>query len=502
MGGEAEPLVPLLPPQDSPTIDRIALGTWREALSGAVGIDVPHDLFALWLLPSDGDAVLLGPAELEQDQLEIPRPSPLLSDAQLELLADIARDAGYGSATAVPIRFGQADVGLILIADLRSGRYGSAERAVLDTVARQLAQPFARLARRWRENGAAPSHPPLEDAAALVEALGQAAATARTPRDYARAISRTLDRVLPHERFELIVPGVSADQSYRVGAHGEGPLWSDPSLIVERAVFDVPGLFPGAAPMHLADTRRDDRWPPVAAPLFGALELRSVIGLRLILGERTVGYLLLGSVGPHFYQPADIDLLARVGPLVATRVDAFVQAWHLQTLRAQLISMQAVPAQLRRLAGILATAVNLPEALREFSAEATALLPFHRIRFAVRLNDDDRAAIFVPGETRALSDLPQAPITGTAIGRVLSGALPNAVSGVEPDIDLIFPLRVAGTLMGAMVLTTDAPDAFSRAHLTLAQQVADLLAPHLELLRRTSLLPGVYLPGWKRTPKL
>lgn len=493
-----KPLIPLLPADES-AADPVVLATWHEAISGALAADVPHDLFALWLYPPHEKPILLGPAELAQDELAVPAPAPLVSQDQLRLLEDIVRDAGYGSVACLPIRFGRRDVGLLLAADLRPDRYGAEELAVLQESVRQLAPGFARIARRWQTGAGASA---LVQTHALLHQLGHAAAQARTPRAYAQAISVALDPLLPHERLELFIPGTSASQTYRLGEHEEGALWSDATLVLDAADFDLTALLPDDEPVVIADTRNDRRWPREAMALLGTEELRSILGVRLILGGRTVAFLFLASIGADFYRAADGALLAQIGPLIATRVDAFTQAWLLETLRAQLGSMQAIPQQLRRMAALLATAGTTPDAIREFVAEATALLPFHRARFALRLGDPDRAAIVVPGESRALADLPQVPIAGSAIGRVLAGELPNAVVGVAPDVELIFPLRVAGQLVGAMALTTDSPAAFSRPHLMLAQQIADLVAPYLELQRRAALASPSVAPGWKRTPKL
>jgi hypothetical protein len=51
---------------------------------------------------------------------------------------------------------------------------------------------------------------------------------------------------------------------------------------------------------------------------------------------------------------------------------------------------------------------------------------------------------------------------------------------------------------GALVLTALHPAILRVVHLEPAQQLADIAAAHLELLRRTALLPPPYLPGWKR----
>jgi len=62
----AEPLVPLLRAEQALS-DPDALATWHAALSNALSPDLPHDLLGLWLFPSHGGAVLLGPEALAQD---------------------------------------------------------------------------------------------------------------------------------------------------------------------------------------------------------------------------------------------------------------------------------------------------------------------------------------------------------------------------------------------------------------------------------------------------
>src|SRR5215210_3079952 len=113
----SEPLVPILR-SDEGQVDSVALATWHEALSNTVAVEVAHDLMALWLYPSQGGAVLLGPAELAEDDLVIPLPSPHLKPDQVTLVEKIVLDAGYGSATCLPIRFGKRDVALMLVASL------------------------------------------------------------------------------------------------------------------------------------------------------------------------------------------------------------------------------------------------------------------------------------------------------------------------------------------------------------------------------------------------
>src|SRR6185295_16240968 len=87
----SEPLVPILS-VDSEQLDQVALTTWHEALSDTLAVEVPHDLMGLWLYPSQGGVVLLGPAELAEDDLAIPVPSPHLKPEQLSLVEEIVQD--------------------------------------------------------------------------------------------------------------------------------------------------------------------------------------------------------------------------------------------------------------------------------------------------------------------------------------------------------------------------------------------------------------------------
>ena len=96
---------------------------------------------------------MLGPEALAQDELAVSVPSPQIDPSRLTLLEDVMRDAGYGSAAALPVRSGRRDVGLLLAADLRPRRYGEAERMLLEVVAQRLAPLLGRMARQWSATG-------------------------------------------------------------------------------------------------------------------------------------------------------------------------------------------------------------------------------------------------------------------------------------------------------------------------------------------------------------
>lgn len=491
------PLIPLLA-ADQAVADPAALATWHDALSNSLGVDLPHDLLGLWLY-SGGGAVLLGPAALAQDDLVVPLPEPYVRVEQMELLEEIIRDARYGSVMVQPIRAGKADVGLVLLADLAAGRYGEAERAMLGRVAHHLAPTFARMARQWA--AAAADAGRLEREAVLVGGIGTANTETRTPREYAAALGRALEALLPHDQLELLIPDPSADQVYRLGEHVGGGLWSDPSLILAREHLDIAGLFAERTEILIADTWREVGWPRgllTAAHPAGA-DLRSIAGIRVMSGERTIAYLLVGSIAPDLYRVSDLGLLERVGRLVAPKVDGFVLAWELQTARVRTDALDAVPARSARIADTLAATSDLPTATRRVADELAGLVPCDEVRFAIRLSEGDRVVLLEPGETRALPDLPSEPAAGTPLGRVLAGEAPSAIAELGGLSTLIVPLRVAGRITGGLVFRTHGTAAFFPPDIAAAQAAADVIAPHLELLRRAALLPGPMLPGWKRT---
>jgi hypothetical protein len=91
--------------------------------------------------------------------------------------------------------------------------------------------------------------------------------------------------------------------------------------------------------------------------------------------------------------------------------------------------------------------------------------------------------MLVPGDQRAFEELPQVPVSHSSVASVIAGEVAHAVIGAGLEVELVFPLRVNSRVTGAMILSTSTPDAFTRVHLALAQQVADMAAPWIELQR-------------------
>ena len=491
-----EPLVPLLRAEQG-LGDPDALATWQAALSNALSPDVPHDLLALWLYPSHGGAVLLGPEALAQDDLAVPLPSPQVELSQVMLLEDVVRDAGYGSVACVPVRSGRRDVGLLLVADLRPSRYDGAERMVLEVVAQRLAPVLGRMARQW--SATAGATPQVARIAALVDAVALAGAHAGTPQLYVAELGRALEPLLPHDHLELLVADRDGTRSYRLGEHAGGALWADPSLAIGREHLDLEALFGDRDTFLIADTYHEARWPrgyfTVEEP--AGAELRSVVGARVHGPRHLTAHLFAGSVGADLYDETDATLLGRVGALIAAQVSVLVTP----PTTAPAAPSRAEPTEqpsLLEAAELLATGVEFAETTRRVAGLAARLLPFDEMRFALRLSEGDRVVLLEPGERRPLPDLPLIPVAGTTLAAVLQGEIPHSFLLVQGEARLIVPLRVAGRVHGALVLTAKHPAILREVHVHPAQQLADVIACHLELLRRTALMPPPYLPGWKK----
>jgi GAF domain-containing protein len=495
----AEPLVPILR-VDEGLADRTALATWHEALSDALAVDVQHDLLGLWLYPATGGPVLLGPEALAQDSLTVPLPSPQVQPYQLAALEQVIRNAGYRSVLCLPVRFGRRDVGLMLVADLRPDRYGDNEMLVLRLVAQRLASLLGRLARQWPSDSGEPA-PQVERIAALLEAIANVNGSVVTPQRFLAALSPALEQLLPHDHLELLLADPSGSRYYRLGEHAGGALWLDPSLIIGREYLDIEAIFGQCDHLILADAWRDSRWPrgyfTVADP--AGVEPRAIVGARLHGPKGQTAYLLAASVGADLYGEDDAVLLSRIAALIAPRVALLVASAgpKERTLRGstQNGDMMASAAML------LATCTEAGEATSRIRDLAAMVLPFDEMRYALRLREGDRVVLIEPGERRALPDLPLVPVAGTALGHVLAGESPNSFSVADGEARLVVPLRVAGRLHGALVLSARQPAMLRETHLAVAQQLADVVAPHLELLRRAALLPPPYLPGWKRTQR-
>ena len=277
----SEPLVPILR-LDEGAGDADALATWHQALSNALTADVPHDLLALWLYPDAGGAVLLGPEALAQDDLSVPLPSPQLRPEQSTMLEEIVRDAGYPSAVSLPDSLRptrrRVAVGRRVC---RPGRYRGMDLMVLRLAAQRLAPSLGRLARQW---GGAESRGARSRADRRRCSTGwrEATRSGRPRSGSPRSVSGLWSALIPHDRLELFLAGPGGGSYYRLGEHLGGPLWADPSLVLEsrRSIWlGWPDPTGGCCWAMRAATRAG----PAATspwPTRPGAELRAVVGAR------------------------------------------------------------------------------------------------------------------------------------------------------------------------------------------------------------------------------
>jgi hypothetical protein len=72
------------------------------------------------------------------------------------------------------------------------------------------------------------------------------------------------------------------------------------------------------------------------------------------------------------------------------------------------------------------------------------------------------------------------------------------ISETRGGAELIVPLRVSGRTIGALVLAARGFGAIGKNDVGPVQQLADLVAPYVELVRGAVMLPAPVVPGWKR----
>ena len=499
----SEPLVPILHLEVAQS-DPVALATWHDALSNTLSVEVPHDLLGLWLYPTQGGAVLLGPTELAEDDLVVPIPAPHLKPEQLAQLESIVLEAGYGSVACLPIRFGRRDVALMLVADLRPEQYGPIPRVVLQCVSRQVAPMLGRIARQWK-SAEAPASRQQERIAGLLETLVAANGNAATPQRFVTTLSRGLAAFLPHEHIELVVSDTDRRRYFRLGEHPGGPLWTDPSLVISAEHLDLDRIFESQSRLLVGDIYEDARWPRgfLTANEAGA-DIRGLVGACVGLARGIKAYLWIGSVGPELYGEEDAELLGLLAGLITPQVEAFLRAGEPVAERVTPAAHPSPPPSthhgsshpelLLRIAGLLATTTDPAVATQLIAAEAATALPFDKLTFVLRMTQTDRVILVEPGERRPLASLPLVAVGDSALALTLRGNLPCAFAHQNGESRMIVPLRVSGRIHGALIFSATAPNALTEHHVVTAQHLADIVAAHLELVRRVALQPRPSLP--------
>lgn len=484
------PLVPILPLQEGPP-DAVSVSAWHLALSNLVGLDLPHDLLGLWLFPDRGGVILLAPTELAQDHLEIAAPDPHLSQHHLFELEERIRRAGYRSVVAVPVRGSSRDQGLVLFAALESGRYGVTEAVRLHAIVKQLQPGFAALAAAPPVSAGASRTPDLTPQNAA-EQVAIACAEGRSGAEVLRLVSGVLQAIVPHERIEVAVPGSAHGVWALLSGLPEGRRWGESTAAVSQAVAGLVSQAEDDGSLLVEDLREGPGlvWPSYRE-LRAVQRMRAVAGVRLHVAGSEDAWLFLGGPASGMFRQPDREVLHAIAPVVALRVQALRTQLDADVTRAQAQAVSAAQARATRIAAALAGTANWGEAVSQVARDVRESLGYREVRFALRLGED-RFVRIEAGDLRPISTLTTEPLESTDLATVLSGLAAFLVHG-EGGADLAVPLRVAGRVVGALELLGGAPGATGHP-VTAAQLVADLLAPHLELMRRSALPAPVARP--------
>ncbi|MGH7657418.1 MAG: hypothetical protein ACREL6_04220, partial [Gemmatimonadales bacterium] len=164
----------------------------------------------------------------------------------------------------------------------------------------------------------------------------------------------------------------------------------------------------------------------------------------------------------------------------------------------QLSMLRSAPAHVGALNQLLATTGTLGEATLLFSREARQSLSFDRMTFALNTGAGDRVRVFESGDDRGLAQLPEEDWAERLASEVLRGELPYALESDEEagGCRVTVPLRTSNAILGALVVVRES-GSYGRADAAVAQQLADIIAPYLELLRRSAVADPPLLSPWQ-----
>lgn len=476
---QEDPLVPFLP-MEGGAPDPVAISTWHQALVASTSVQIPNDLFALWLYPASGGIVLLGPDTLARETIELPLPEPRLKQDQLFELEQVLRRAKYLSAIAVPVRHESRDVAVALLGSFLRGAFGPQEAAALHRLGERLVPPLSELALVMPSVTPHAAVEPAMTPEELPGHLARAAVEAADGPDLVRRVSGVLYPLLPHDRVEILVV---AGDTRLVALSGGAPRrrWSSTGGSVDPFTTIVNRF--GPAPTILIDDRdgasEGSEWV-VGNRAAGSQPARAVLGARLQVAGQVVGYLLLGSVAGDAYRPDDEDILGLAGLLLSPRVHGLRLQAHLDAREADAPdqSSDALAGSAEALAG----RSHLGEALSRFAESLAQVLTHERIAIHLRWGEEDLIELEA-GAPRPFADLPRIPLSSFQGAAVIRGDREWLVRSVGGGEEIIVPLQVAGRATGTLSVFGKNFPRTREAALT-AHRFANVLAPHLELLRR------------------
>ncbi|HKP27896.1 MAG TPA: hypothetical protein VJU15_00740, partial [Gemmatimonadales bacterium] len=427
----------------------MAVTAWHLALSNLIGVEVPHDLLALWVFPERGGVVLLAPQELGKDKLDLVAANPFVSQHDLFLLEERIRHAGYRSVLAVPIRVTERDLGLAVFAHLQSAKFGAVEAMRLTAMMRQAVPTFRTLS----------AAPPLAFAAGPAanvtaanapEAVARAAAEGENGPEVLRLVSGVLQVLVPHDRVEVALPGATNGTWALLSGSPDGKRWGESTGEVSQTITGFIARAAEDATIAIGDLRALGlSWPAYRETRSNG-RIHALIGVKLSVAGSEDSWLLLGGAAPDIYRAVDREVLKTIAPVMALRVQGLRAGLSAEVARSHAASSQMSQSRAARIASSLAGTAHWGDAVTCFVKDVRESLGYQDARFILRFGDG-RLVIVPAGDLRPLSSLPSSEIDGSGLESLFEGIAPFMVAG-ETGSDLLVPLRVAGRVVGALEL--------------------------------------------------
>jgi GAF domain-containing protein len=298
------------------------LSAWYEALAEAIGVTMPVDLVACWLLPTRGGSVLVGPPGLAASDLPVPVAEPLLGHEGLFALEDRLRAAGYRSAMAVPIRSEVQDVGMLAIGAFAADAFSLGAHRTLTRIAAQLGPSCRRLAAEPWIAPARTAEDATTSSATLTGALLDAMDRARTGADLVQLVSDALSEVVPHDRLDIIAVAPAPDCWAQLSQDGPRR-YALPSAAAIDGIDALVHHLGHQVTACIPDLAADELVWPGGPDRPGSEHTRALLGARLSVGGEFIGWLWLGSESREWFREEDQATVRLAARLVSGRVAAW-----------------------------------------------------------------------------------------------------------------------------------------------------------------------------------
>jgi GAF domain-containing protein len=237
------------------------------------------------------------------------------------------------------------------------------------------------------------------------------------------------------------------------------------------------------------------RDPAIRTTTFGQTHKlsRTWMGVPLLLAQDLLGVIALQSYTPAAFTPDDLDLLQRIGEVVAVALENASLVHHQRALSEELASRVQARTEELAVLGAIATEMVLQQPLPVLIDRVLArVLPLLDVTAAnVRLYDAARDRLVLlaqrglpPEDARAL---PEVPVSTSHVGSIVRDNRPLAVERDlrkyalydRPSIFeslLGIPLRIGEQVIGTMSLLDTKPRAFAPQAVDLTQLIGNQLA--------------------------